>query len=306
MAAMLTLLTAYLLPRTSFPLSVALACFSPFPIVVMMLQGAPSSLAPVVVAAVSGVLAILGGWTEALSYAGLFGLVALLAAFGIARKMEVPKLVALSALGTALALGLSWAALRGIVGMKWAVPLAGDLMRGLEAYLRPDLNLPEAAQSGSPWLAAHRDWVMGTAARVWPSLLVMNLAATVWLNLAACRLLFPKAAYFAAASPSGWKAPVALVWIFIACGLLTLSERNDVQTAAWNGILLGGAVFFAQGLAVVTFYFAKKQIPWALRFFGYLLILFQYVLALAVALVGLFDQWFDFRRLERAEEPGTE
>ena len=56
-------------------------------------------------------------------------------------------------------------------------------------------------------------------------------------------------------------------------------------------------IYFFQGIAIVSFFFKKKEVPFFLKFFIYTLIVIQQIFALLVIGIGFFDTWFDFRKL---------
>jgi uncharacterized protein YybS (DUF2232 family) len=95
-----------------------------------------------------------------------------------------------------------------------------------------------------------------------------------------------------------WKAPEYLVWMAISCGILLLIPDKAVRLMGINGILILMTIYFFQGMAIVSFYFEKKQFPRLLRFFFYSLIAIQQVILLIVVILGFFDIWFNFRKLE--------
>jgi uncharacterized protein YybS (DUF2232 family) len=68
---------------------------------------------------------------------------------------------------------------------------------------------------------------------------------------------------------------------------------------ALNLLLVIGAYYFAQGLAVIGFFFHKNKVPRFLRGLTYVLIVFQQIFTLLVVGLGLFDLWGDFRRLSK-------
>jgi len=70
-----------------------------------------------------------------------------------------------------------------------------------------------------------------------------------------------------------------------------------VRLTAMNLLLIVGAFYFAQGLAVIAFFFHKNNVPRFLRGITYILIVFQQIFTLLVVGLGLFDLWGDFRRL---------
>jgi uncharacterized protein YybS (DUF2232 family) len=68
-----------------------------------------------------------------------------------------------------------------------------------------------------------------------------------------------------------------------------------------NGLIVMMMVYFFQGIAVVSFYFEKKQFPKILRILLYGLIAIQQPLLLVVVALGFFDIWIDFRRTRKVE-----
>ena len=97
-----------------------------------------------------------------------------------------------------------------------------------------------------------------------------------------------------------WKGPEATVWGLIACGfVLFIPGMEFVQVFSVNVLLIVAACYFAQGLAVVAYFFHKNNVPRFLRGLTYLLIVFQQIFTLLVTGLGLFDLWGDFRRLDK-------
>jgi uncharacterized protein YybS (DUF2232 family) len=62
-------------------------------------------------------------------------------------------------------------------------------------------------------------------------------------------------------------------------------------------LVIIAACYFAQGLAVIAYFFHKNKVPRFLRGVTYVLIVFQQIFTLLVVGLGLFDLWGDFRRL---------
>jgi uncharacterized protein YybS (DUF2232 family) len=94
-----------------------------------------------------------------------------------------------------------------------------------------------------------------------------------------------------------WKAPEPLVWGVIAAGVLMLVPNFPARIVGLNGLLVYMVVYFFQGIAIVAFYFRKKQVPRVARLLFYGIIGVQQVVMLAVIGVGFFDTWFNFRKL---------
>ena len=96
--------------------------------------------------------------------------------------------------------------------------------------------------------------------------------------------------------------PFGLAVLFVASGLAVLAPA--LRAAAYN-VLLWSAFFFAlQGLAVVVFYTHRLAAPPLLRGAVLLLVLVNPWAPQILALIGLFDIWFDFRKwAEPPEKP---
>jgi uncharacterized protein YybS (DUF2232 family) len=76
------------------------------------------------------------------------------------------------------------------------------------------------------------------------------------------------------------------------------------RLAGYNVVLLAGFFFALQGLAVVVFYTRRLAGPRFLRLAVTVLILVNPWAPWILALLGLFDTWFDFRKW--AEPPRGE
>lgn len=93
-----------------------------------------------------------------------------------------------------------------------------------------------------------------------------------------------------------WKAPELLIWPLIAAGFGTAFIEGIAKQISVNVLIALLPVYFLQGLAIVTHYFNRRQIPPILRGFGYVLIAFLNPLPLIVTGIGVFDIWIDFRK----------
>jgi uncharacterized protein YybS (DUF2232 family) len=99
-----------------------------------------------------------------------------------------------------------------------------------------------------------------------------------------------------------WRAPEQLVWVAIACGAMLLIPVQTLKIIGINGVIILMTVYFFQGIAIVSFFFEKKQLPVALRFILYSLIVIQQFLLLVVIGFGFFDMWLNFRKIERSRD----
>ena len=101
-----------------------------------------------------------------------------------------------------------------------------------------------------------------------------------------------------------WRLRERWVWFPIGAGSfyflnLYLVRSDPFRVLLLNVLLILGVVYFFQGLAVVSFFFRRRFSP-LLRMMAYLLILlFIQVFGIVIVVAGLFDFWFDFRKLKR-------
>ncbi|MFP4032129.1 MAG: DUF2232 domain-containing protein [Desulfococcaceae bacterium] len=95
-----------------------------------------------------------------------------------------------------------------------------------------------------------------------------------------------------------WRPPDHLIWGVIACGVLLLIPHTGLRVAALNGLFVLLTVYFFAGIAVVSFFFEKRRLPRPLRALFYALVAIQQPLLLVVVALGLFDMWFNFRKLD--------
>lgn len=142
--------------------------------------------------------------------------------------------------------------------------------------------------------------------QIFPALLFLALALLVLVNVLLLCRRFPehREKWLSVANLREWKAPEPLVWGLIGCGFsLFVPGLENFRATALNLLILLAACYFAQGLAVIAFFFHKNNVPRFLRGITYLLIVFQQIFTLLVVGLGLFDLWANFRRL--GKEPLT-
>lgn len=133
-----------------------------------------------------------------------------------------------------------------------------------------------------------------------PGILTAGALLLAWGNLLVCRTfmgrLYPASS--AQVPLNRWRAPEPLVWLVIVAGVLAWAGQNWWYWGAVDALIALGTVYFFQGMAIIAFWLEKKKAPRLLRVVVYALVAVEIFLALLVTLAGLFDLWFNFRRLE--------
>lgn len=101
-----------------------------------------------------------------------------------------------------------------------------------------------------------------------------------------------------------WRLPEFAIWIPIGAGAfffvnLYLTKQPAVSSFFLNLFVVLWVIYLYQGLAVIS-HWAHRRLSPIVRMFAYLAVflLFQPA-AIVVTVLGLFDFWFDFRRLRK-------
>lgn len=135
--------------------------------------------------------------------------------------------------------------------------------------------------------------------RIIPALVAISTLFVVWANLLMARpILGAKHLVVPDYGPlNRWRAPENLIWGVIGCGVIVAVAGGALKLLGLNGLLILMMIYFFQGIAIVSFFFERKRFPRLLRIFIYSLVAVQQVLLLIVIALGLFDTWFNFRKL---------
>jgi hypothetical protein len=121
------------------------------------------------------------------------------------------------------------------------------------------------------------------------------IAGAVWfINIRIARRWLPWPQLY---NLHAWQAPDWLIWVLIVAGFGLFVPVDAVALVARNVFVVVLAGYFCQGLAIVSYYLQRLQLPAGLRVASYVLIGFQQVVAGVVLMLGVFDFWGDFRRL---------
>lgn len=101
-----------------------------------------------------------------------------------------------------------------------------------------------------------------------------------------------------------WKAPSACVWLVIILGALYFAntygfKMQQILPVVYNGLLAVAGLFLLQG-AMITTYYIRRQREGFLRWMWYgVMVLFIQTAVIMMILLGIFDYWVDFRRIEQ-------
>jgi uncharacterized protein YybS (DUF2232 family) len=295
--ATLTLFLAYI----TFPLVGILAgLFTPFPAIYYSLKsGRTTGAAIVAVSAV--VMAIIGDTAVTLFFILQSGVISLaLPAFlptGRSSARAIAYTVAIN-LGAILLLAVIYGATQGVNPHAQALKVIQTSISQVAALYE------QVGVKGDELKALQEGMTQAGAliSRVYPSLMVVSLAVIVGLNLVVLMKFSARLPGLVVAGDfKNFKNPEQLVWILIAAGFAMLLKNQQVATAALNVLVVTVALYFLQGMAVIANFFTRFTVPKLVRLLFYLFLALQPYLVVAVAALGLFDIWGDFRSPKQQE-----
>jgi len=278
------------------------SAFIPVPLVFFRAKlGRPA--ATVIALAALGCAVLLGGRLEVLFFGELL-LIGFAMGELMARQWPLEKTVA------AVCVAVMIAGLAGLLASSLGTGqgLLTTLSEGVRYHLELSLQLYQQmglSEDQLHFLESSIEGIQQVLVGMMPALVIDSTLMVTWISLLAARgvcqrrgLPFPD--YGAL---NRWKAPELMVWGVIGSGVLLLVPTLAAKMVGLNGLAVFMVIYFFQGMAVVAFFFQKKQIPRLARMVLYGLIAVQQLVMLAVIGVGFFDTWFNFRKLGKPLAP---
>ena len=217
-------------------------------------------------------------------------------------NLSVEKTVGITA-GAVLATGTIMLALYSLLSTSspWAV-VSNYLEKSMEMAIAMYREI-DASEEKIALITQSLEGILYLMLRIIPAIVIVTTLFVVWSNLLLARSLLQSKKLFCPdfGKLNQWKAPEHLIWIAIVSGCLLLFAHPGIKMLGINGLIVIMMIYFFQGIAIVSFYFEKKQFPKVLRAILYGLIAMQQLLLLVVIAVGVFDVWIDFRRTGKVE-----
>lgn len=281
-------------PALALPLGLA-GLFAALPLLVVRLSGRFTQAAQAL--ALAFVLISLFASTEAaVGFAMLFGLWALLGGEVLARRRSV-----------ILACAAGFVVLAALA----LLTIVAEGTEPIEATLRS----PEVQTAFDQWAAQAPmdpaeakttiEQVRSGIVALYPSLSVVSAGAMVSLNAIALGrfVSLSRAPSYPEGELLTLRWPLALVVGFVISGALLLAP--GLRSVAWNGLIITMFLFLLQGLSVLCFALTRLFSSGLMRtLFVVASLLGPW--AIFLSLLGLFDQWFDFRsRFESSDTPAA-
>ncbi len=272
----------------------------PLPIVVLVVRrgvkaGAWATL--VTIAATSMIVGPLQGLTV-LTKVGIIGITL---AWCIRRRF--PPLRTLVITGVAVAVSMAF-----ILGLgAW---IGGFNLAEMEETLRNSMNsavqlyrslgVPETQLQQAE---ASMSQLIETAKILLPASLFMAVVGVAGTNYLLARLVLGRLGYKMEEIPpfAGWRVSWPFGWGYIAGLVLSVVGEARGMPLVWkagaNVMSLFGAIFLVQGIALCWFFMNRYRLSVAVRVLLGVFALLNPIVLQILSWVGLFDAWFDFRKL---------
>jgi hypothetical protein len=263
----------------------------PLPVLVLGgLAGLAACLAAVALSA--ALLGLTMGPDVGAFYVAIAGMPVLLGVWALQAGWRIESSVVLSASVLLMGILISMLWMHGDVGtLRTAAAHAWDesFDQTIEVYRLLGVSDEELTD-----LQSQREGLLSSVLSVAPAVAAVVAGAVWFINVRIARRWLPWPQLY---NLHEWQAPAWLIWVLIATGFGLFVPYDGVALASRNLFVVILAGYFCQGLAIVSYYLQRLQLPTGLRIASYLLIGFQQVVAGIVLMLGVFDFWGDFRRL---------
>jgi uncharacterized protein YybS (DUF2232 family) len=187
----------------------------------------------------------------------------------------------------------------GIYGYLTGADLHAKVIKGVEASISQTALLYQKAGIKGDELKALNESMHQAGqliVTIYPALVTVALGVVAACNL---MLISKVASRFRLPVYLGdfrkYRNPEPLVWLLIAAGFGMLVQQSLIHLAALNVLIVLCTLYLVQGCAVISHLFSTFKVPSFIRLFVCLLLILQPFMALAVAALGIFDLWGDFR-----------
>jgi uncharacterized protein YybS (DUF2232 family) len=247
------------------------------------------------VALVAAVAAVSSGLPSAALYLTSFGLITLSVPVVLDREWSIEVTIGVVTVLVAAAI------LVAVLASASPTVLLAELRRSLEDMRSEAIHVYQRAGLAADVVRQLEDGsvrVIEWTLRLAPALFVISIAAVTLVNVDLLRR-YQRAQGLAPVfgDLTRWKSPPELVWMLIAAGYGAFLSDGAAAWFAANLFAVLLAVYFCQGLVIAQFYLRRWRSPLWLVGLVYVFIVLEWLVATCVTLVGVFDLWADFRRL---------
>lgn len=280
----------------------AMNIFAPLPIIYYFFTRGRQS-AHLAVIGSSLAIGVIVGLKLGLFYLFCYGLLALVMAEMINRRSTVEGIVTTAAAAAFVSsLFLVWLTIEMPISEAYITiqqQVEAIVSQSIEAYKKSGVSFEqlEIIEENSQWIAK---WiVMLIPGVVMAAFLMLSVG-----NYIGYRLIQNRWPFLPRAGPDSillWSPPDKTVFLAIAAGGMSLIPGTVIRTLGLNMMFVVGTIYSLTGFCIMHYFFTRARLPIFVRWAAYILLLLQPFLISGVALLGVFDLWFDFRKIRRSK-----
>jgi uncharacterized protein YybS (DUF2232 family) len=272
--------------------------FTPLPVIYFVtILGFQRGLKIITYAAlIAGVVALASGGFRALLYAFSLIPTGVILARSINRREQVFR----AGLSAVIILGATWLVLGLAISAVSHQNLYQGILQNIDAELTNAFDTysksPDFPADSKAELTAVFTRMRQMVPRIFPGSLMISAIFTIWLNMLLSNGLLKKNQIAAWEEFQFWRLPEQLVWLLIAGALFSFVPSGFLPILGVNIVLVLSALYFFQGLAVITNLFGRWSIPRPIKFLIFFVMTIQAYGIILLALLGVADIWVNFRK----------
>jgi len=135
---------------------------------------------------------------------------------------------------------------------------------------------------------------------IFPSLMTIASGLIVLLNIGAATVLFRLTGlkYPDFAPIDRWRPPENLIWVTIFSGF-AMFFSDWLRSLSINIFIVMIMIYICHGFSILSFFMNRYNIKTWVKILVYFIFAFQQIFWGMLALIGLFDQWIDFRKIQK-------
>ena len=170
--------------------------------------------------------------------------------------------------------------------------LDSDIERTLDYYRQSDSVAPETLVI----LEESFFQMKNILPKILVSMMVSLALLLIWATMLLGNRLVPKfTGYRPWPDHQTWRLPDKLIWVLIGAALITIVPAAPLRVVGGNLLICVGLIYIFQGFAVMSFFLHKWNVPQAVRFLLYAMMLFQSFGTVLLLILGVAEVWFDLR-----------
>ena len=135
-----------------------------------------------------------------------------------------------------------------------------------------------------------------------PSILIIFSWMSIWICFVFLKKISKKTNLFFYGLKENlllWRSSDYFLLVPITGIIISIFSVGIFKFIGYNIILLASSVYLIQGLTIISYFFGKFNINVFLRILGYAVIfIFSNPLIIFIILTGIFDMWFNFRKID--------